>query len=67
MKVIDYVNREFGPLGDRKKTTIFYEDGTSRVVQPKVKRTKEETREWMFYTIKRFNENLEGKKERKWK
>lgn len=62
MKTIDYINQEFGPLGDRKKTTIFYEDGTSRVVLPKERRTKEETREFMFYTIKRFNLNLSKKR-----
>ena len=62
MKVISYVNQEFGPLGDKKKTTIFYEDGTSRTVLLNDKRTKEQTREWMFYTIKRFNELQSTKK-----
>ena len=65
MKVIAYTNQEFGPLGDRKKTTIFYEDGTSKIIYPNDKRTKEETRELMFYSIKRFNE-FHSKKKRKW-
>ncbi len=59
MKTIDYTNQEFSLLGNRIKTTVYYTDGTTRVVLPNDKRTKEQTREWMFYTIKRFQERHE--------
>jgi len=54
MKTIDYTNQEFSPLGSRIKTTIYYTDGTTRVHLPTDKRTKEQHREFMFYTIKRL-------------
>ncbi len=56
MKEIQHTNQEFSPLGNRIKTTVYYTDGTTRVQMPHEKRTKEHTREWMFYSIKRFQE-----------
>ncbi len=57
MKVINYIEPQF-TLGKRTATKIFYEDGTERVTKTGDKRTKEQTREIMFYTIKRFNKKL---------
>lgn len=55
MKTISHIDQQFNELGRRVKTIIHYEDGTKRTHYPTDKRTKEETREFMFYTIKRFN------------
>ncbi len=56
MKVIKYTNQHFNEFGTRTHTEIHYEDGTSRIALPNEERTKENTREFMFYTIKRLQE-----------
>ena len=56
MKKIIATDIEYGPLGDRKKATLHYEDGTTKTINlPIDRKDQDSVRDGLELTIDRLN------------
>ena len=55
MKEIVTTEKVKDSLGDTKKIIYHYKDGTKREINPQDRRTSEDIKEVLIYTIERFN------------